>query len=397
MTPGPKTQHEAGFTLLETLVATAIMVTVTAAVLTLLTPAETVFKVQPEVSDLQQRTRASADALTADLLAAGAGIDAGSAAGPLIGYLAPVLPYRTGELGDDPSAGVRFRSDAVTLLYASTPSAQTALANSLSAGSSELTVNAQPNCGVASPRKVCGFEDGTRILLLDPSGVHDVVTATGVQNPVISVQHTGVLSEAYAAGTQVVEVQMRTYYLKTSATQLMVYDGYRSDLPLVDNVVGLEFRYFADPQPPTAIPEQNAGNAARVMTTYGPSPPAVDVDNENDTWPAGENCVFTVQDGRHVPRLPVLAAGNGPVLLSSSMLVDGPWCPDDTRANRFDADLLRVRRIGVTLRVQAAAASLRGPAGVLFRRGGTAASAARYVQDLEVHLDIAPRNLNLRR
>lgn len=396
MTPGRKSQHEAGFTLVEILVATAIMVTVTAAVLALLTPADTVFKVQPEVADLQQRTRAAAEALTTDLLAAGAGIDAGSAAGPLIGYLAPVLPYRSGELGDDPSAGVRFRSDAVTLLYASTPSAQTTLATSLNAGSGELTVNAQPNCAVAGPRKVCGFEDGTRILLLDPGGVHDVVTATGVQNPIISVQHTGPLSEGYAAGTQVVQVQMRTYYLKTSVAQLMVYDGYRSDLPLVDNVVGLEFRYFGDPQPPTAMREQNSGDA-RVITTYGPSPPAVDVDNENDTWPAGENCVFSVQDGHHVPRLPVLAAGNGPVLLSSSMLVDGPWCPDDTRVNRFDADLLRVRRVGVTLRVQAAAASLRGPAGVLFRRGGTAASAARYVPDLEVHFDIAPRNLNLQR
>jgi hypothetical protein len=93
----------------------------------------------------------------------------------------------------------------------------------------------------------------------------------------------------------------------------------------------------------------------------------------------------------------VLSVSNGPVLLSSSMLLDGPWCPDETRVNRFDADLLRVRRVSVTLRVQAAAASLRGPAGSLFRRAGTASSAARYVPDLEVHFDVAPRNLNLER
>jgi hypothetical protein len=34
--------------------------------------------------------------------------------------------------------------------------------------------------------------------------------------------------------------------------------------------------------------------------------------------------------------------------------------------NRFDADLLRIRRVRVTMRVQAALSALRGPAGVLF-------------------------------
>lgn len=390
---------EGGFTLIEILVATAITVTLTGAVLALLTPANTIFKVQPEASDMQQRVRASTDALTADLLMTGAGIDSGPAAGPLINYFAPVLPYRTGELADDPSAGVRFRSDALTVSYASSPSAQTTLGSPLTFASHQLIVNAQPNCPAATQRRVCGFEDGARILLLDPGGTHDVVTATDVQNPVINVQYGGSLSDAYAVGTQVVQVETRTYYLKNAAagSQLMLYDGYRSDLPLIDNVVSLEFRYFGDPQPPRVLPGQNPAEGVRLITTYGPSPPAVDVNNENDTWPAGENCAFAVQDGQPVPRLTVLSASNGPVPLSSSMLLDGPWCPDETQANRFDADLLRVRRVSVMLRVQSAVASLRGPAGVLFRHGGTATSAGRSMPDLEVHFDVAPRNLNLQR
>jgi hypothetical protein len=78
-------------------------------------------------------------------------------------------------------------------------------------------------------------------------------------------------------------------------------------------------------------------------------------------------------------------------------LSDGPWCPDATNANRWDADLLRIRRVAVTLRVEAAAAMLRGPAGPLFVNGGTARGGLAWVPDQEVRFEVAPRNLNLGR
>jgi len=85
------------------------------------------------------------------------------------------------------------------------------------------------------------------------------------------------------------------------------------------------------------------------------------------------------------------------VELTPGMLSDGPWCPDGTSPNRFDADLLRVRSVRVTVRVQAALASLRGPASALFLKGGTARAGDLYVPDLEVQFDVTPRNLNLGR
>jgi hypothetical protein len=85
------------------------------------------------------------------------------------------------------------------------------------------------------------------------------------------------------------------------------------------------------------------------------------------------------------------------VALTAAQLTDGPFCPDDTNANRWDADLLRIRRIGVRLRVQAAIAALRGPAGVLFARAGTSKGGFRSVPDQELQFDISPRNLNLGR
>jgi hypothetical protein len=95
--------------------------------------------------------------------------------------------------------------------------------------------------------------------------------------------------------------------------------------------------------------------------------------------------------------LQTLAAGNGQVLLPPNILADGPWCPDDQHTNRFDADLLRVRRIRVKLRVQVGLDSLRGPAGVLFTHGGTSTGGQRFVPDQEISFDVTPRNMNLGR
>ena len=41
---------------------------------------------------------------------------------------APVLPYRVGDLDNDPAAGVRWRSDAISATYVPSTPAQTTLA-----------------------------------------------------------------------------------------------------------------------------------------------------------------------------------------------------------------------------------------------------------------------------
>jgi hypothetical protein len=152
--------------------------------------------------------------------------------------------------------------------------------------------------------------------------------------------------------------------------------------------------------PPSLMPlMKNVGVPLDVpgpWTTYGPPPPPMGM--SRSSWPPGESCTFAVVDGIQTPRLVTLAPG-GPTLveLTSALLTDGPWCPDPLSANRFDADLLRVRRIHIRLRVQSALASLRGPAGPLFMRGGTARAGDRYVPDLIAQFDITPRNLSLAR
>ena len=172
----------------------------------------------------------------------------------------------------------------------------------------------------------------------------------------------------------------------------MRHDGWATELPVVDDVVRLEFQYFGDPEPPR-LTGRPLDEPLGPWTTYGPAPPPVE--ETRGAWPQGENCTFVVVNGEHVPRLSVLGAGPALVELSAPLLTDGPWCPNGLTPNRFDADLLRIRQVRVTLRVQSALASLRGPSGPLFLKGGTARAGERYVPDLEVQFDIAPRNMNL--
>ena len=57
---------------------------------------------------------------------------------------------------------------------------------------------------------------------------------------------------------------------------------------------------------------------------------------------------------------------------------DGPWVPDPAATDRFDADLEAIRRVRAIVRVRPARALLGFP-----------------LADLEVRIDVAPRNLNL--
>jgi prepilin-type N-terminal cleavage/methylation domain-containing protein len=388
---------DTGFTLVELLVASAITLTVTASVFALVNPAHGIFKVQPEVADLQQRLRVGVDVLARALVVAGAGATVGPTDGPLVNYLAPVLPYRMGLTGSDPIAGRYYRPDAITVLHVPETPSQTTIRDRIAVDAQELRVNAQVNCPQSRAGQLCGFAEKMRVLLFDASGAWDMVTITDAEDPVLRVQSGGNLAVPYEAGSSIVRITSHTYYLKTDigngAYQLMHYDGYQSDLPLIDNVVKLEFSYFGEPQPPTLRPGKRLDDPAGPFTTYGPRPPLIYRDNPHDSWAEGENCIFTVHDGQQVPRLQVMVVGATHVELRPDVLSDGPWCADAAHVNRFDADLLRIRRVRVTLRVQAAAASMRGPAGVLFTHGGTAKS-RDYVPDHEIRFDVTPRNLN---
>jgi prepilin-type N-terminal cleavage/methylation domain-containing protein len=405
MTRSTLMRSERGFTIIEMLVATAIMVAITGTIFSLVNPSRGVYRAQPEVSDMQQRLRVGTMFLANDLIMAGAGSPAGSTLmGTLVNFFAPIQPYRLGMIGSDPDAGVFFRSDAITIIYIPANAPQAALSHNMPQPSSELILHAQPNCPIGGD-KLCGFEDGQRILIFDESGAYDDMTITQVQDaprmPNPHLQHNrsvagNVLSKAYHVGAQVAQVAQRTYHFNAATNQLMYYDGDQRDEAVIDDVVELAFEYFGDPRPPMIINPVTIPKGP--WTTYGPKPPALGL--QIASWPPGENCAFLVDpaSGTHAGRLPDLDPGEQRLVpLTEQMLTDGPWCPDASFPTRYDADLLRVRKIGVRMRVQVAASELRGPAGVLFRNAGTSLGGNRLVPDQEIRFEITPRNFNLGR
>jgi type II secretory pathway pseudopilin PulG len=92
-------QSNGGFTVIEMMVATALIVTVMGAIFALINPARATFQAQGEVADMHQRLRAALDMLAADLRAAGG-----------------VRPYRVGGTRDDAAAGIYYRPDTITVL-----------------------------------------------------------------------------------------------------------------------------------------------------------------------------------------------------------------------------------------------------------------------------------------
>jgi prepilin-type N-terminal cleavage/methylation domain-containing protein len=406
-----KTQHairrrlssEAGFTILEMLIAMAIMLTVTGSVFSLLNPSQGIYQTQPEVADMQQRLRVGVDTIQKDLVMAGAGTYMGSAAGALTNFFAPVMPFRIGEIDSDQSKGVYYRPDAISVMYVPPSPAQTTLRAGMPMSSSELKVDAMLNCGSDKKESLCGFEEGMRVIIFDPTGAFDWMTITNVQDAALHLQHNrDKLTNTYGVNAAITQVSTHTYYLKSDDTtktwQLRHYDGDQVDLPVLDDVVKLEFQYFGEPQPPRLLPNAVLSSNYGPWTTYGPKPPVLSEDRTSDSWGKGENCIFQVVDGLHSPRLPVLGGGgDGQVELTPDMFQDGPWCPDESKTERWDADLLRIRRVRVNLRVQVSKPYLRGPASVLFAKGGTSDRGYRMVPDQEIRFDVTPRNMNLGR
>ena len=144
MTPPTLRRSEAGYSLIELLVASAVMLVVTGAIFGLMNPSQGMSQATPEVSDLQQRMRVTTDTLFKELVMAGAGTYQGPVTGSLVNFFAPILPRRTGRVNPDPPTV--FRPDAITLAYIPNTYSQTTISQPMPPQSAELKVNDQPNC-----------------------------------------------------------------------------------------------------------------------------------------------------------------------------------------------------------------------------------------------------------
>ena len=381
-----------GFTLAELLVAMAVTVIALGLAAGLLTPVSVTFQALPEAADAQQRLRAATQTLADSIVEAGAGPVLGWAAGAVPAW-PPVLPCRWGgePLGTRP--GGCAQTDAITVIGTDATAPQAMLAVDLAAVGAPFPVASLSACALTLA--ACRFHADARAMVADGTGAWDLVQLSGVSADGAALAHDGSpVTRLHRTGALVAETRTAAYSLRgdpaTHVSQLRQSTDGSADMPLADHVTLLQFEYFGEAAPPAVIDD---ADMARRRTTYGPLPPPDGVDEPLDAWPAGENCHFVRAGGPPAARqaaLPVESAGLARLPLG--LLADGPWCPDDATLNRYDADLLRIRLVRITLRVQAQSPASRGLDAGLFSQPGVALEGGRLVPDLEVRVDAALRN-----
>lgn len=351
--------NAAGFTLVEVLLAAAVLSAALAIVMRLAVFGQATARVRPEAADQLQRLRVAVSMLQRDLALAGAGPLDGEAAGSLHAWLPPVLPHRTGAWSPDPE--LSFFSDRISILYVPAGGVAAPLSAATPTPTADLMVDAAaPGCPSAG---ACGMGVGSRVLVVDAGGLgrgFDLLSVRGLTPGLAFTAPDPPLSRLYdPPDARVMPVEQRVYWFDRAGRRLMLYDGSESDVPLVDEVVGLDFTWFLD------------GGNTRVRQP------------ENDEG----NCAYAPG----APPLPLLAdlGSPSPSPASAPLLTDGPVC--GLSPHRFDADLLRVRRIGVRLRVQVSDRTLRAT-GARFAVPGTSAGGVAAVPDVEVRFDVTLRN-----
>jgi hypothetical protein len=379
------------------LIACALTLVAFALVFVTVDPSDSAFAAEAERADQQQRLRSAIESVSRDLRAAGRAASTGVLSGRAFDFWAPILPLRSGRRSPDPPGA--FHPDVITIITASRGAAETTLAAALPAASAVALVNIDSGCSPSST--ACGFHVDDDVVVYDGTGAYDMYTVADVQPAQLTLEHnTPDGAYVYPAGSKIAAATSRTLYLESDAAsgsyRLMRYEGGDGpDVPLTDHVVELRFELLGDPSPPSLV--RTIAEASGPWTDYGPAPP--DRSPQPAGYPPGENCLFTHDAGGLIaPRLQMLTAiRDGLTVLDAALLTDGPWCPDGAHANRFDADLLRLRAVAVTLRVESASPAMRGPAGMLFTRAGTSRGGRRFVPDEQTTFVVSPSNLEPRR
>ena len=230
------------FTLVEALVATGVLAIVLGATFQVLAPSQGIFRVQPEVVDLHQRLRVAIEALAADLRSAGAGPRAGPLAGSLGRVIAPVLPT-AGRAGTRAAAG--YRPDAISIVRTPPAGAQARLAGAVSAGATRVELDANP-CPDGR-RDLCGFREDASALLVREDGAWELTRVARVAPQAQRLELEGGLARGYAAGSTIVEVVARAYWLEAAGPVPALIRSVNGGaaFPVVDHVVGLRFDYWS--------------------------------------------------------------------------------------------------------------------------------------------------------
>ena len=217
-----------GFSLVELLMAMALMGAVSGGFMTLILAGGSIARAQPETWDVHQRARIAMQTLGAELTLAGAGPDRGPHRGPLMLSFPPV------EIGADGS---------LTIWYATREGGQATLASALPAGAAQGAIANAGDCPAARP--ACAFTAGATAILFEPGGARDVLRIDDAGDLSLTFR-TGPQS-AYSAGASIAEGEVRNYRVDATARQLLRRDeATGASLPVVDGVTSMSADLLED-------------------------------------------------------------------------------------------------------------------------------------------------------
>jgi Tfp pilus assembly protein PilW len=377
-----------GFTLVELLVACLVLLAVMGAVAAMAMPARHAFERTLAGADLSSGSRAALDLLAADLREAGSGGSVGAHSPGLAGVAAVVTP-----LADLDSGGVASPARAIRVMRIARGAPQGILAQPVLAGDSTLELGTTSQCTDTGP--ACGFGPGMAAVVFDRARSAMVVVASVAAGGIV--QLVAAVPAGFSTGAAVAAIVVTTYGVRTGpdgSARLVRRSAGGAEQPMLHDVVDFAIVVKGRARGPRPAPAVEGETGGEAWPDYGPAPPREFADDPRDVWPPGENCTIARNgDGVAIPRLASLGDAREPVLLTTAILTDGPWCADPFDASAFDADLLRLSTIEIRLRVEAPAAAFRGPAGPMFRRAGTQTHAARWVPDVELRITLGLRNL----
>jgi hypothetical protein len=371
-----------GFTLLEVLIACLLVLGVTAAVAAMAVPMRHAFERTINSAELSSGSRAALERLIFDVREAGSDASVGVPSLGLADVAAVAVPLAS--LADQ---RIQSPGQAIKLARINLGAAQGVLRQRVAAGAATLQLETAARCMAVG--MACGFEAGMTAILFDTArSVIVTVRAVGAGGVL---QTSAALTSPFDPGAIVAAAAITTYGLRDESDgsrRLVRISPGGAEQPVIQSVVDFEVVFRGAAIGPQLV------DADKPSPTYGPHVPLAYEDDPRDVWGAGENCTIGRDaDARPVSRLAVIGPPTELTTLTTSVLTDGPWCPDHVDGSRFDADLLRTRAVELRLRVETSSALFRGPAGRLFRRAGTQPHAARWVPDVEVRLTVGTRNI----
>jgi len=371
-----------GFTLVELLVASLLTLLVVAAAVAMAASARQSFVVEPATLDTVRRLREGTEALAGALTGAGGG----HAVGDGVSSLASSVPLVRPMMSLAGAPGGRFT--ALWVLRAIDGGlGRVALPQPGPAGSLTLDRAGSP-CPLTTA--TCGFDVGDVAVVFDARGHFDVFQVANASDVLGRITPAAPLSYAYGAGAWVLTVRADRFGLVRQADgshslTRITWAGARE--PMVDGVVDVEIGAWGR----ALAPEVRDAATGPGLAQYGLHPPEPREPDPDRVFPDGTHCMVARTGAVPSSRLGSYEPGaEGLVPLEPVDLSDGPWCPSAGSPGAWDADLFRLSRIDVRLRVEVQSAEFRGPAGRLFTRGGTASrNAPSWVLDRTLVVSVA--------